>query len=393
MNEKTLINLTSQDDCLEWQVSEIQTLGDLVQYREEWETLLANTPRSGFFDTYEWLNTWLEFFWKDRQIAFLLVRHGDTLVALMPLISDESGEIWCRHTLALPINSFATRADLIGDNTTVDIIGAICSYLYETRRTVCLGLKSVETTSSLLPALEQVARCQQLRIQIWPSKECLIVRIHGDWDDYVASRSKNVRRAIKRKRRKLDQAGVVQWRTIASPDNSQAAMEDILRIERRSWKEANKTSFTAVPGLADFFGALSLRCALRGWLRTFILYLDNVPVAHIVGMVYRNEYYAMKMSFDEYYRDLSPGAVLVAYALEQAFAARFRVFDFLGVPMRWKYELANDVRQHVNVCVFTRECYHCRMCLFFENRVKPVIKNFLAFATRPERESPNGLLE
>ena len=211
MHEKTLINLTSQDDCSKWEVSEIRAPSGLVPYRVEWETLLANTPHSGFFDTYEWLNTWLEFFWKDRQIAFLLVRHGGTLVALMPLLSDESGELWCRHTLALPINSFATRADLIGDNATVDVIDKICSHLSETRRTVCLGLKCIEIDSSLLPALEQVARCQLLRIQMWPASVCPIIRIHGDWDGYLASRSKKVRSEIRRKRRKLDQAGVIQW--------------------------------------------------------------------------------------------------------------------------------------------------------------------------------------
>ena len=393
MDEKTLIDLKSQDDSSEWQVSEICTLSEPVQYRAEWETLLANTPHTGFFDTYEWLSTWIEFFWKDRQIAFFQIRHRDTLVALMPLLPDESGELWCRHTIALPINSYATRADLIGDNTTDDVICAIFNHLYETRQTACLGLKSIQKESSLLPALEQVARRQQLRIQVWPGSVCPIVRIHGDWDGYLASRSKHVRSEIRRKRRKINQEGVIRLRTIASPDDSQAAMEDILRIEQRSWKEAKKTSFTAVSGLPDFYAALSLRCALRGWLRTFILYLDEVPVAHMIGVVYRNEYYALKTSFDEHYRDLSPGSVLIAYALEYAFIARLRVFDFLGVPSRWKNELANDVRKHVSVCVFTRECYRCRMCSFFNNQMKPVIKKCLVFTIRPEQRNHTCLLE
>ena len=383
MNQKASIDLASQDHCSKWQVTEIQSPNELVQYRVEWETLLANTLHSSFFDTHEWLSTWLDFFWKDRPIAFLFVRLGGTLIALMPLLSDESGELWCRHSLTLPINPFATRADLIGDNTAVGPIGEICSYLCETRRTVRLGLQSIEAASRLLPAIEKVAYCQQLRIRTSRTKGCPIVRILGDWDGYLASRAKHVRSEIRRKRRKLDQAGVVRLRTVSSADDSRAAMKDILRIEQKSWKEDNQTSFTAVSGLAEFYGTLSLRCALQGWLRTFILYLDNVPVAHMVGMVYRNEYYALKTSFDENYRDLSPGSVLVAYALEHAFAARLSVFDFLGWPSRWKNELANDVREHMNICVFTPNNYGCRVCTFCHSRV---IKHCLPYMVSVHRK-------
>jgi CelD/BcsL family acetyltransferase involved in cellulose biosynthesis len=364
-------------DCARLQVVEISVGRDLDRYRAPWEELLARDPQSDFFDTYEWLSTWLEFFWQDRPIAFLFIYRDGELVALMPLLSDESGETWCRHTLALPINQFSTRADLIGEKTTKDVLEAIWRHLQETRRSVRLGLQSVVTDSSLLPALEQVAEVHRLRIQEWPALVCPVVRIDGDWDGYLASLSKHTRSEIRRKRRKIERAGAVQLRSVTSPDDSRAAMDDILRIEQRSWKEASHSSFTAVRDLADFYNTLSLRCALRGWLRSYILYLDHVPVAHMVGMVYRDRYCALKTSFDEQYSKLSPGAVLAGYALEQAFAERIRVFDFLGLPSRWKDELANDVREHVGRCLFEQGQYRCRTCAYFHNRMKPVIKNHL----------------
>jgi CelD/BcsL family acetyltransferase involved in cellulose biosynthesis len=380
----------SQADHSGLQVCEICEPRDLVQYRAEWEGLLANASHATFFDTYEWLSTWLEFFWQDQRITFLLVRREGAAIALVPLLPDRAGELWCRHTFTLPVNKFATRADVIGNNTTADTLGAVCSYLRETGRVACLGFKSVLTASSLLPTLEQVARCRDLRIQRWPGNVCPIVRVDGDWDGYLASRSKHVCSEIRRKRRKLDRAGAARWRVVTSPADSHEAMTDILQIERGSWKEDNRSSFTAVPGLADFYGALSLRCALRGWLRTYMLYLDNVPVAHMLGIVYNNEYYALKTSFDEHFRDLSPGAVLATYALEQAFASRLHIFDFLGVPSRWKDELANDTRRHVRWCVFPRECYRCRLCSFFHNRMKPVIKRLPGFHHSPRTEEPHS---
>ena len=43
------------------------------------------------FDSYEWVTTWLESFWKDRPIAFLFVRDGRSLAGVLPLLSDSDG--------------------------------------------------------------------------------------------------------------------------------------------------------------------------------------------------------------------------------------------------------------------------------------------------------------
>lgn len=195
----------------------------------------------------------------------------------------------------------------------------------------------------------------------------------------MASRSKKVRSEIRRKRRKLERVGGIRWKTIAYPDELQSFIKNILHIERRSWKEARGTSFTAVSGLGNFYAKLSQRCANRNWLRAFVLYMNDVPVAHMLGFVYRNEYYALKTSFDERYHSLSPGFVLATYALEHAFASGMRVFDFLGVPSRWKKELANDVSEHVNVCVFPPDRYRCLMCEFYHNRVKRFVKHHFPY--------------
>ena len=367
------------------QVVEVSDRCDLEQYRPPWEELLARDPHSGFFDTHEWLSTWLEFFWQDRPIAFLLIYRDRELVALMPLLADEAGETWCRNTLALPINHFSTRADMIGERTTRDVLEAVWGHLRETRRAVRLGLQSVAADSSLLPALEHLADVERLRIQEWPSLVCPVVRIEGNWDGYLASLSKHVRSEIRRKRRKLERTGDVGLRIVTSPADSKAAMEDILHIEERSWKEASHSSFTAVRGLADFYNTLSLRCAHRDWLRNYVLYVDQVPVAHMVGMVYRQRYYALKTSFDEDYSKLSPGAVLAGYALEQAFNEQLHVFDFLGIPSRWKDELANDVREHVGRCLFEEGQYRCRTCAYYHNRLKPVLKSHIPDALLQRR--------
>jgi len=65
--------------------------------------------------------------------------------------------------------------------------------------------------------------------------------------------------------------------------------------------------------------------------------------------------------------------VLFQYVIEHAFAARLETFDFLGTGSRWKDELSNDVRRHVDACAFADDAWKCRLDASVGQRVKPMI--------------------
>jgi CelD/BcsL family acetyltransferase involved in cellulose biosynthesis len=108
-----------------------------------------------------------------------------------------------------------------------------------------------------------------------------------------------------------------------------------------------------------------------------LLLLDGRPVAHICGAVYKNVYYALKTSYDEAYRAWSPGILLFWHVLERVFGEGLAIFDFLGEESPWKTGLANDLRRHVEGCVFVDDAYRCRWGAARENRLKPFVREHL----------------
>ncbi len=52
--------------------------------------------------------------------------------------------------------------------------------------------------------------------------------------------------------------------------------------------------------------------------------------------------------------------VLFQHAIRKAFEDGLATFDFLGADARWKSELANDLRAHVDACAFAGSALRCR---------------------------------
>ncbi len=355
-------------------VEEVNDVTALEGYRERWRALADRAERVEIFQSYEWLTAWLDCFWQQRPIAFVFVTEGERLLGLAPLLDDAQGAVGCARSLALPVNSHAVRADLLCVGDEAEVAAALLDHLRRTRRQVKVRFKTCLCASPAARAVLEAAPHHRMATMSLEGRCSRLIRLDGDWQGYLESRSRHFRSELRRKRRKLERAGRVRWRVVARADECERALEDVYRIEKRSWKEGAETSITAEPRLERFYHRFALRAADRGWLRLFLLQLDAEPIAYIYGVAYRNEYYAIKTSYDQRYRALSPGVVLFAHALEHACDHGLVAVDLLGVDARWKRELANDLRRYGEICVFSRGLVRCHGCALRAERLKPWVR-------------------
>lgn len=367
-------------------VFEVSELTHLEKYREDWDKLTETVSNSGLFQTYEWLTSWLEAFWVDKPIAFQLVSRDGQLVGIAPLLPDTQGGVLCKGSLVSPVDSHTRRADITCAGSARDVLTALFSHLQKTRCPLRLSLENVDTASPVSDVFEGAARSAGLRLSVQEMPASPLIRIESDWQGYLTSRSRHVRRELLRKRNKLDGVGQVEVRAVTEPSEIDKALQDVLQIERRSWKERFGTSLASESNVAWFYSDLARKCAQRGWLRIYLLCVDRQPIAHIFGVSYKNEYYALNTSYDESYKHLSPGAVLFSYALEDAFSQSCSSFDFLGVEYRWKNELANAARRYVRICAFSPNAYRCRWCQTYNRKLKPLARTNLPTALALKRK-------
>jgi len=355
------------------QTEEVTDIKSLDPYLDEWGQLVDSCDDAGLLDTPEWLLTCLRSFWSDKRLAFLFVRDDGVLRAALPLIEDECRGPLHRPGLILPIHNQVRRANLV---TTFDVdatLDAILEHLRGEKRGRRLTAHVV-TDTSIARFLPSAASAHGMATTVRTSPASPYVDLPADWDEYLAGRDRKARKELRRKRNRIEKEPGFEARVVRDEKDVEAGIADLFAIEDNSWKATHGETMTETEELRGFYSELAYRCAARGWLRLQLLYIDGRPVAHLFGVAYKNELSALKTSYDNEFRNLSPGIIVVTEAMQQAIAEGVRRFDLLGGEARWKTELATGEREHAYYCFFPKHSIVCRTCGLYHHHAKPFIK-------------------
>jgi len=355
-------------------IEEVNSANKLDKYQSQWDKLARQAKSGDIFHTYEWITAWLDVFWKEKRIAFLFAWENDKLIGLAPFLIDRKGEIACPRSLVTPINGQSRRTGIIAAPGRTEVFNSFIRHFRNQYRNMRVILRDIRSKSPVVDLIKLTEKQSDYFISMMKRSSSPILKIAGSWESYLMSRSRQVRHEIRRKQKIIENHGDADFLIVTKAAHLDSAMGDIISVESKSWKERKGTSFNADPNLRTFYKYLGRKLARRGWLRAYILELQSRPIAHIYGVVYKNEYLALKTSYDERYKKLSPGAVLFGYAIKDAFVQAYDVFDFLGSESHWKNVLANDKREHLQLCIFPKSSYRCILCKLRNETIKPFIK-------------------
>lgn len=355
-------------------IEEVVDAGKLSSYADEWQALADRGRRAEFFQTYEWVTIWLECFWQNRPIRFLFARENGKLTGLLPLLNDTNGERGCcPRTLVLPVNPHARRSDLLYVGGVEELLDPMITQLKHSHYPLRLR-GTLRDDSPLAQEAHGFAQRHGLHLFLRETSSCPVIHLDSSWTNYVASLSRHVRHEMQRKARRLEREGKVEFQVLNTLEDCDQGLQQVFQIEAASWKQADGSSFTADPKVGRFYSNLARRVAARGWLRIYLLLLNDQPVAHIFGVAYKDEYYALKTSYDSSFAALSPGTVIFFHALRDACEQGIRIFDLLGEETRWKSELATGRRDHVILCLYSKGAYSCHWRKAKEVNLKPWVR-------------------
>ncbi len=360
----------------------------LDRHQVAWNHLLSVSPEGDVFQSYEWLSSWLDAFWRDKPLSFFFVWEGDALRAVAPLVQDRESTMCCGAGLALPVNSHGA-CNILHDGDPESVLRAIIEHLRFEGAPVRMNLGYIRSDSDTVVALRRLIPEYGLWSfsrdkGAWP-----IARLSKTWDDYLDSRSPRVRHELRRKEARARREANVAFRVITDEPSLADTMEHIVGIEERSWKAPEGLTITAVEESRSFYATLTRRAARGGRLRIYLLYIDGEPVGHICGLTTNGEFQALTTSYDQAYARFSPGALMFGYALRDAFASGVEVFDFLSGESRWKNELATGHREYQDLCVFSQPSVPCSLRWMQDGHVKPFFRKHLpSFVAAKNRMRP-----
>ncbi|HEU5395031.1 MAG TPA: GNAT family N-acetyltransferase, partial [Candidatus Methylomirabilis sp.] len=238
---------------------------DIASLEPEWREVLAACPRRYPFYSPTWLRNWWDVFVDEHELVLLAVRDGERLAGVLPLMRNGAappqagwkpappGTERAGWKPAPPSGEKGGRITFAGDTEICDYMDMIAPEGdYAALWTAALrslgeepwgeielwALREDSPTFAALPAV-----CKDLGLTFTAEQEdvCPQLDLPGDWEEYVSGLGKKDRHELRRKLRKLPQAGEVELEVLERAAEMEAALDDFLRMHRES--RADKANF------------------------------------------------------------------------------------------------------------------------------------------------------
>lgn len=156
-----------------------------------------------------------------------------------------------------------------------------------------------------------------------PHAHTINVSLDGNFDEYLASRSKGFRYNIKRRFKKVKEAGLaIRIERVTEPEEIQAAVSRFGSIETMGWKGASGTAVHADNVQGQFYTGVLKNFAELGKACIYELYFDDTLVAMELCIASSQMLILLKTTHDESQSSFAPGRLLLYLLLEDQFLTK-----------------------------------------------------------------------
>jgi len=174
-----------------------------------------------------------------------------------------------------------------------------------------------------------------------------VASLEGGIDGFLARRSRELRKTIRKTLRAADSAGLTFESVRATAGDATALYDRIQAIEADSWKSREGVGIHAGP-MRAFYASMLPRLCQVGQQRTIFAGIPEGngmrDVGYILGAVMGDEYRGLQFSYNDDYAQLGIGGLLQYQQVVELCAEGVARYD-LGTEMDYKRRWAEDIME------------------------------------------------
>ena len=317
--------------------------------RPEWNALLRDSASASPFLTWEWLHTWWRHLSGTSQLRILAVRAGTDLIAVAPFrMTTSSAHLPCLDMLGTG-DAGSDYLDIIVRRGWEDEGLAAIEHFVASQKTA-LRLNHLGPTAVADRLSDRLAQRGWAQTTA-PGGTCPYIPLAGHtWDSYLATLGSSHRANVRRRIRALEQHFTVRFDRVTSEAERRDLLATLCEYHARRF-DARGTAF-GTGATRAFHDEITKRALDRGWLRMYVLRLNDAPVAVMYGFFYDRTFSFYQHGFDDRYQQHSIGLVLMGLSIRAAIEEGAAEFDMLWGVEPYKFLWARDRRELRNVHLF-----------------------------------------
>ena len=277
-----------------------------------------------------WLAAWWRIFGHKYSPLLAAVRRDDRVIGIAPLKVKGGAASFMGDAAAADYLDF-----IVSPGSEKEFFGVLLDEL-KSRGIGRLDLAALRTDSATLNHLVPLARERGCGVSCRGEGVTLELDLPASWPEYLAALTAKQRHEVKRRLRRLNEAGTVNFRLAARQDEIGAGLDTFIGLMRLSRQD--KDRFLDEP-MRAFFGEMAAAMAVEGLLRLGFLELDGLVVAAVLCFDYNNTVYLYNSGYDPGYGDLSVGLMSKVLCIKSSIERGKKGFDFLKGAEVYKYRL------------------------------------------------------
>lgn len=333
-----------------YEITALRSLRQLEAIRDEWASLWNRCTYATAFQRPEWLLAWWRHFGK-WDLWSIALRSNGRLSGLAPLFIQDRGkrilsfigtgitdymdvllEEGAEETGARELMGFIFRNRAIWDHCHLEQLRD-CSPLAKPGEWVHENGFIIESASyAVCPVISLPENAEQF--------ECGLSR----------SFRMRVRRAIKNA---VSLKDGIRFET-ATRKTLPEFMDALFSLHVKWWQRRNATGILSGRGILEFHSEISEKFMEMDMLRLYGMRYGGRLRAVVYAFACRDRIYSYIGGFDPDIEDLSPGTLIIQYAVKEAIREGFREFDFLRGGEKYKYLWS--AKDRLNRHILIRQC-------------------------------------
>ncbi len=281
-----------------------------------------------------WLKIWWQEFGSENELYLISVKQGEVITGIAPLMVR--GE---RASFIGSIDVCDYHDFVVAPGREEDFFNALLDDLRQ-KGIKHLDLRPLRPDSTVLTHLAGIARSQGCKVLCQPEDVSVELDLPATWEEYLVTLSKKQRHEVRRKLRRLWEAGDVNYTCFeVGHQEVGQCMDTFLKLFALS--REGKAGFMT-PRMESFFRALAEAMAEIGLLRFGIIELGKQPVAMIMGFDYNGTMYLYNSAYDPQYNSLSVGLLCKILCLKESIRIGRKKWDFLKGGEPYKYHIGGE---------------------------------------------------
>ncbi len=299
--------------------------------REEWDSMLRDSPVASIFLSPQWQEVWWENFSDGREMTGFSVPAANGGVDALASLARSGGAIgFVGAPDTFDYNDFLVRPGF-EETFYPTLLEVLDGWDWSEVR-----LDSLIEDSPTLAHLPALARERGYSVEVEYEDVTSGVALPSDWEEYLSLLSKKDRHELRRKLRRLDSQTEWRWYGLTTPADVLGRFDEFLALMRMS--RADKEEYMT-PERERFFRALAERMAELDRIRLFFMEIDGAVAAASLCFDYGPQRLLYNSGYDPSLSYYSAGLLLHAMCVKDAIEQGLGYFDFLRGPEPYKAHL------------------------------------------------------